>query len=268
MGILISVIMGVYNAADTVCISLAAIKQQSINDIELIVCDDCSTDGTWEILTSAKREFNISVLLRNEVNKGLAYSLNRCIEHSHGEFIARMDADDWCEPERLEKQMIFLNEHNDFDLVGTQCLFVDDDGKKYEFKKPVIPDANVLPLSNPFVHPTVMIRRSSFDKLGGYTVSKKTRRCEDLELWYRFFYLGFKGYNLQEYLYYKKRGKDSYRRRKFRYGIDMFIIHIRGMRKLHMKWYKYFLALKPIISSMVPRRVMILYHKIVFTQMK
>lgn len=261
---MISVIMGVFNAVDTIRKSLESIKEQTVRDIELIVCDDCSTDGTWELLQTIKDEYRINVLLRNEVNCGLAYSLNRCIEYSHGEFIARMDADDWCKPERLEKQLNFLRNHEEYDLVGTLCMFVYDDGTEHRFEKPEIPTKDILPLTNPFIHPTILIRRTSMDKLGWYTVSKHTLRCEDLDLWYRFFYLRMNGYNIQEFLYYKKQGLDNYKKRKIKYGIDIFVVHVKGIKLLNMKWYKYILAFKPIFSSMVSKRMMMFYHKLIY----
>jgi len=265
---MISVIMATYNNANLICIALESINKQSLDDVELIVCDDCSTDGTWELLQQVKEKFNISILLRNPINKGLAYSLNRCIQYSHGDYIARMDADDWCECNRLEKELVFLKNHKEYDLVGTLCMFVYDDDKKYKFKKPEIPDKSILPLKNPFIHPTIMIRRYALDKLGGYTVSTHTRRCEDLDLWYRFFELGLKGYNIQEYLYYKKQSIDNYKKRTVKDSINIFFTHINGIKRLNMKWYKYLLAIKPILSSIIPNRIMILYHRTIFGQIK
>ena len=179
-----------------------------------------------------------------------------------------MDADDWCKPERLEKQLNFLKSHEEYDLVGTLCMFVYDDGTEYKFKKPEIPTKDILPLTNPFIHPTNMIRRTAIDKLGGYTVSKHTLRCEDLDLWYRFFYLDMKGYNIQEYLYYKRQGIKNYKQRKFKNAIDIFLVHINGIKLLDLKWYKYFLALKPVLSSIIPKKMMILYHKVIFNKNK
>lgn len=259
----ISILMGVYNAESSVESAVLSIEQQTVTDFEFLICDDGSTDGTWNLLCCLSDQFENIVLLRNEYHKGLAYSLNRCIEVSRGTYFARMDADDTCLPDRFEQQLKFLEAHPEFDLVGTQCIFVYDDGKKYFFDKPEYPTADVLPLKTPFVHPTVMFRRRVFEKLGGYNVSEQTMRCEDLELWYRFFNAGLKGYNLQSYLYNKRQGKVNYQQRTFRYGFDIFKVHISGMKMLHMKWYRYLLAVKPIISSIVPKRIMMIYHKII-----
>ena len=261
---MISVIMGVYNEVDSILTALDSLKHQTIKDIELVVCDDCSTDGSWELLQTIKDEYRINVLLRNEVNCGLAYSLNRCIKHSSGEYIARMDADDWCISERLEKQLTFLIKHTEFDLVGTQCILVDNYGNKYQFNKPETPNMDILPLTNPFIHPTIMARRYVFELLGGYTVSKRTKCCEDLELWYRFFELNLKGYNIQEYLYYKNRNKKKRKIDRIKIGFDIFFVNIYGMKKLDMKWYKYFFAIKPILTALIPQKIMWLYRKCVF----
>lgn len=127
-----------------------------------------------------------------------------------------------------------------------------------------MPTGKELPLKSPFAHPTVLMRRYVLERLGGYSVEKYTRRCEDLELWYRFFAMGMKGYNLPQYLYIKKQGLEDYRRRKVIHGVEMFFIHLRGLRMLHSPAYKYVLAVKPVVSAMIPKRIMMKYHKLVF----
>lgn len=260
----ISVLMGVYNAQASIAGAVLTIEEQTEKNIEFIICDDGSVDGTYELLQDFEKKYDNIILLRNSENMGLAYALNRCLALSTGEFIARMDADDRCMPERFRRQKLFLESHPEYDLVGSGMIMVDDKGKKTYSKDLREPTDKVLPLSVPFSHPTVLMHRRVLESLGGYKVEKYTRKCEDLELWYRFFDLGMKGYNLPEYLYIKTQGLTDYKRRKVIYGCEMFFIHLRGLKLLKAPFYRYLLAVKPIISAAVPKKLMMKYHGIKF----
>jgi len=256
----VSVIMAVYNEENYIEKAVLSIERQTIHDIELIVCDDASSDKTYRILIELKKKFSNIVLIRNKSNMGLAYSLNRCIEIANGEYLARMDADDVSLPERIEKQLLFLEKNTEYDLVGCQYIMRDNNCQLYS-RKLTIPSEKVLPLDVPFAHPTILIRSSSMKKLNGYLVSKHTRRCEDLEMWYRFFSLEMKGYNLPEYLYLKKQDKSDYKRKTIRYGIDIFLVNIYGLKLIRAEWFRFALACKSLITVIVPSGVIIHYHK-------
>ena len=104
---LISVLMGVYNCADTLEEAVQCMIDQSYTNWELIMCDDCSTDNTLQVaLSLASKDSRIRVL-RNEENQTLAPTLNKCLDVAQGEYIARMDGDDICPPERFEKELDF-----------------------------------------------------------------------------------------------------------------------------------------------------------------
>lgn len=260
----VSVIMAVYNEEEYVEKAVMSLLQQTLNNIEIVICDDSSTDSSYDILIRLANRFSNIILIRNETNMGLAYSLNRCIELSHGEFLARMDADDISLPRRLEKQLFFLEKHTEYDLVGCQYIMFDENNNQLYSHKKSEPTEKVLPLDVPFAHPTILIRADSMRILGGYVVSKRTRRCEDLELWYRFFAAGMAGYNFNEYLYLKKQDISDYKNRKFRYGVDIFCVNIKGLTLIKADWIRYFFAIKSLIVSVVPKRLMIEYHKLRF----
>lgn len=97
----ISVIMGVYNGADRVDEAIASIRVQTFTDWEFIICDDASTDNTWEKLVEWSKIDSRIVPIRNEKNMKLAATLNKCLEHASGSYIARMDDDDYSYPWRL-----------------------------------------------------------------------------------------------------------------------------------------------------------------------
>ena len=104
----VSVIMGVYNGEKTLNRAIESICAQTFTDWELIICDDCSNDGTEKLLQKWCQTEPRIISLRNEKNCRLAASLNRCLERASGEYIARMDDDDVSFPERFEIQSLFL----------------------------------------------------------------------------------------------------------------------------------------------------------------
>ena len=115
----ISIIMSVYNCEETIRESIDSILAQTYTEWEFVICNDCSTDGTQEILDDYKQRFpERFILIRNQTNMRLAYSLNQCLQYVTGYFVARMDGDDYCAPDRFEKQIRFL-ESRGFQHVGT-----------------------------------------------------------------------------------------------------------------------------------------------------
>ena len=105
----VSVIMGIYNCEKTLSDAIDSIINQTYSDWELIMCDDGSTDNTYQIATKYSEKDNRITVIKNDTNSGLAFSLNHCLKYAKGEYVARMDADDISLPNRFEKQVAFLN---------------------------------------------------------------------------------------------------------------------------------------------------------------
>ena len=260
----ISVIMGVYNNEDTLRESIDSILNQTIDDWEFVICDDCSTDNTFQILENYKKKFPEKfVILKNVKNSRLAASLNHCLKHTSGKYIARMDGDDISVPNRLEKLSCFLDQHHEYQVVGSQMQAFDENDEKGIKNIIERPDKYTMRYSTPFIHATIMMRKSAYDTIGGYRVAKETRRCEDADMWFRFFAAGFSGYNIQEPLYKVREDIDAFKRRKFIYGLELLSVCLKGFRMLHypIKFYPY--LLKPLISSMMPSFLMKKYHEII-----
>ena len=115
----ISVIMSVYNGANYMKTGIESILNQSFSDWEFIICDDGSTDNTFQIMEEYAKKDKRIVLLKNENNMGLSYSLNKCIEISKSNILARQDADDESMSDRFEKQLKFVLDHPEYAIVGT-----------------------------------------------------------------------------------------------------------------------------------------------------
>lgn len=211
---LVSIIMSAFNSAPTISDALTSIASQTYNPWELIVCDDASTDDTYKILSKFEQAHPGQVsLLQNDTNSKLAYSLNRCLTHASGDFVARMDADDKCLPNRLEMQVEYLQQNPEVDLVGSAMRRFDITGLHDVVRLEYAPDRNSMIRGVCFAHATIMARTEVFRSLGGYVDVDRTLRCEDLDLWFRFHAKGFTGRNLPEALYLVREDKAAVRRR-------------------------------------------------------
>lgn len=259
----VSVIMGIYNCSDYLPYAIDSIISQTYSDWELILCDDASTDNTYEVADQYRQKYpNKIIILKNENNSKLSYTLNRCLEYATGKYIARMDGDDKCLPERFERQIAFLKEHPDIDLVGTSMQCFDDSGLGRINYSVESPDYYTLSRALPFHHATIMTYKYVYDKLGGYTVSSRTVRGQDYDLWFRFYHEGFKGDNLSEPLYLVREDANAIRRRKVKYRINGMKTTIYGYRLLGYPWWW---AIRPISKSLlkcvIPASLMELYRK-------
>ncbi len=253
--------MGIYNAEETLRCALDSILSQTYFDWELIICDDGSTDGSYEIAQEFFRKYPEKIiLLHHDTNEGLASSLNDCLAVARGEYIARMDADDESLPNRFHRQMAYLESHPDVDLVGCAMrVFCGDEdwGVISPRERPTKLD---LGGSVPFPHPTILARRRVFDELKGYKVSALTRRCEDRELWYRFFEAGFTGVNLQEVLYRFRNGLEAIHRRNLKERWHGFLVSVAGIHRLSLPTSFYLLAFLRLLRGFVPTRMMRWYQ--------
>lgn len=198
----VSVIMSCYNCSKTLEKAIDSILAQTYTNWVMICCDDGSKDNTLNILKEYQRRYpDKFVIIKNERNKKLPYSLNHCLKYVKTELIARMDADDWSMPERFEKQVTFLCEHPEYDLVGTGVQVFADNEILTTIIQPLVPVPEDMLHCNCFSHATIMTYKRVYDALGGYTFDADVERCEDLDLWSRFFEAGFHGYNLPDGLY-------------------------------------------------------------------
>lgn len=113
---LISIALPAYNAKDYIAECLDSLLAQTYQNFEIILIDDCSTDGTADVVatyTDSRIRY-----FKNEKNSGIVYSLNKAYALCRGAYIARMDADDRCMPDRLEKQIKYLQQHKDIGIVA------------------------------------------------------------------------------------------------------------------------------------------------------
>jgi glycosyltransferase involved in cell wall biosynthesis len=182
---LISVITAAYNCESTIERSVSSVLGQTFGDYEHILVDDGSTDRTWAFARAlALSDSRIRVF--RQPNGGSAAARNRAIAEARGEFIAILDADDVCSPDRFEVQAAFLRQFPEVDVLGSGATLIDSGSRPIGSSMPASGHdelvANIYRRC-PFIHSTVMARRSFFSRTGGYDVA--LRRCQDYDLWLR-----------------------------------------------------------------------------------
>ncbi len=264
---IVSVIMSIYNQQNREQLekSVRSVLEQSFSEFEFIIYNDGSNETVSAYLKEFEALDNRIVLINNPKNHGLAYSLNTCIDVAKGKYLARMDDDDICMPHRLLTQVQFMEKHPEISYIGCNALLVDDKGVWGERKMPENPGKQDFLKYSPFIHPTVMIRRSVFDGTAAYKASKDTWRCEDYELFMRLWKLGHRGCNLQESLFYYREDRSSYKKRKFKYRLDEMKLRYRNFKEMGMLWpLGWVQVLRPLIAAFVPSFLILgikkLYH--------
>lgn len=258
----ISIIMGVLNAEPRLDSSIESILRQTYENWEFIICDDGSTDNTYEKLEEWARKDSRIIPIKNEKNMGLASALNHCLKYVTGEYVARMDDDDWSYPERFEKQIAFLETHKEFDFVSSAIDLYD--GKKitgFQNVLAVEPKKEDFLWNSPFVHPATMFRRESIMKVNGYRIAKEIRRTEDIDLFMRMYAAGMKGYNIPEALLRYYVTTSAMKKRKYKYRIDEVIVRYKGFKMLGLLPKGWIYVIKPLVVGLLPKSIVVKMQK-------
>ena len=192
----ITVLMPAYNAGRYIREAISSVLAQTYQNFELLIINDGSTDDTASVVLS----FNDpKIVLVNKQHEGIAQTLNTGLRMADGYYVARFDADDICMPDRLEKQLNFLNDHPDYVLVGSDAEYILENGD-FLFNFKCIAHSNEEVQQNmyvycPFVHSSVMYKRDAVIRAGGYDAH--AHHFEDYLLWTRLAEMG-KMQNLRE----------------------------------------------------------------------
>ncbi len=182
----ISVILPVYNSAGYLSQAIDSLLNQTFPNFELLIINDGSTDGTEKII-QLYTDSRI-IYIENESNKGLIDTLNKGIELAKGKYIARMDADDICLPERFQKQFDLLEANSSTAVVGCHVSFINENGAvtgdwKTDLQTVTYPAIKQKMIwENCVAHPTVMMRADIIKK---YPYHQNQRNIEDYDLWLR-----------------------------------------------------------------------------------
>ena len=181
---LVTVFTPVYNLEKYISETINSILSQTFTDFEYILIDDCSTDGSIMIIES----FNDPRirLIKNTSNQGISYNRNLAIEEAQGKYLAMIDGDDLAFPERLKKQMEFLEKNPDYGIIGTEVININKKGKQlgnvieYNIPDDEIPSRMLF--SNYIATSSTMIRLSELSEI---RFKKEFVVAEDYEVWIR-----------------------------------------------------------------------------------
>ena len=151
---------------------------------------------------------------------GLNHTLNRCLKVASGKYIARMDADDRCSPDRFEVELEALETEPDIAIVSTDMEFFDETGTWGYIQHPSYPQKADFIRESPFCHAPCMVRKMAYDRVGGYSESTRLLRVEDYHLWYKMYLAGFQGKNIGKSYYQMRDDRSALARRKFKYRLN------------------------------------------------
>lgn len=214
---MISILMPAYNAASYLEDSINSILNQSYQDFELLVCDDCSTDNTWEIMLSIQ-DPRLRVF-QNKENQGYLKTSNFLVAHAIGEYISFQDADDLSVPDRFTKLKKYLTDNN-LDLVGSYCGVIRNGEEilstiKYSMTFDEIQKDLIAKPHPPFCGSSVLVKSSVISRCGLYDIEFNRIGAEDYDWIYRVALAGFKLGNISESLYLYRQHNQSVSRLNF-----------------------------------------------------
>lgn len=223
----VSIILPVRNAERTLQIAIESIINQTYKHFECIIINDNSTDATPEILAQvSKQEKRIRCF--NNSSVGIVSALNFGISVANGSFIARMDADDYSHPTRLEKQIEYFNKHPEIDFCGTKVAFTGNKKSSggyahyVNWTNTLVSTEDIMLkrfVESPFAHPCMMFRKSNVENFGGYAEGDFP---EDYELWLRWMEAGLKPGKVDEILFDWADPPERLSRSDLRYSIESF----------------------------------------------
>lgn len=196
----ISLIMSVYNGEDYLAETIDSVLSQTFTEWEFIIINDCSTDKTSQMLEEYAAKDNRIKVHTNETNLRLPSSLNKALSLAQGKYVARMDADDICMPDRLQKQYDFMESNPQIDL--SSCRFMTLKNGVYSSggcggKGDNESIKALLLVTNPILHPGIIAKAEVIKELG---YDKNFTCTEDMELWTRFVLNNKRVEILSEYL--------------------------------------------------------------------
>ena len=260
---MISVVMSVYNSETYLKEAIDSILHQTFTDFEFLIIDDFSTDNSRKILELYSRKDDRIKIFTNKENFGLTKNLNKLLRYAKGEYIARMDADDISELNRFERQVDFLENNKNIDIVGTFSRNINQNGE--------ITGSRILPITHtdiikllpklcPMSHPSVFFRKDRVEKIGFY--NEKHKRSQDYDMWFRAAAAGLEFHNIPEFLL-KYRMDDTYVSRKsFKDSWNDFKIILKGYNYINLPFYKYHFSLLTLASALTPAFLLPVLRKI------
>jgi len=228
----------------------------------VLVKDGLLTDELNSVVTAFSNQYESLVIIENQANLGLSESLNKGLKACRYELVARMDTDDICKEERFEKQIDFMLKHEDVDVLGTWAKKIDNSGNV--FGNLTVPtthsEIHKLIWTCPFIHPTVMFKKTSILKVGSYNADAGPRQ-DDYDLWFRCAFDGLKFANIPEYLLFYRFNDDTVLKNNYKVGLARAKVGYKGLRRLKKGPLAYLGVTVPLIRSLLPYPLNVWFYK-------
>ncbi len=255
----ISVAMGVLYRRESLTLlqrSIESILNQTFANFEFLICDDGSLWEAQKIVEIYAEKDERIKLVRPGDKLDLASKLNCCLQKAKGEYIARMDDDDYSFSERLEKQVQLLDENPEIAFVGSNVKL--NRGGKIcgERVLPEYPQVKDFYMTQPYIHPALMFRKEAVRNVGGYSERKWQYLCEDYDLLLKLYARGYRGMNLQESLLEYTIPITAKGNRRMRHRLNEAITRYERFGELGALPRALPYVLKPLVVGLLPEKLM------------
>jgi glycosyltransferase EpsE len=246
---MVSVLMCCFNSQNYLRFSIESILNQTFNEFEFIIIDDCSTDDSYNIILNYSELDKRIKVFRNNNNLGLTKSLNLGLSYCLYDLVFRMDADDVAIFNRLEIQSKYFYSKK-LDILGGYSMEL---GYNKIRKMPLnlVGIKKSLVFKNPIIHPSVCYSKAKILSVGGY--SEKYPKMQDYDLWFKAISSGFIIENMPEILIYYRVNSNIKIKNTFRYRLIESEIRFNGLRKLNLPIFYYFTILIPFFLLIIPK---------------
>jgi glycosyltransferase involved in cell wall biosynthesis len=261
---ILTILITVFNSQDTLDRCFHSINEQTYSNFKIVCVSDCPTDNSMLILKKWQNKFgkNKFTLVQNEKNLGVSKSSNIGLNLIFTKYTARIDSDDWWDKEKLEKQIKFLENNQEYGIIGSNYINV----YKGIYNKMYAPESDseikgTIGRKNPFGHSTVVYQTDLAKKIGGY--SENIKYGSDYELWMKFF-VETKFYNFQDFLCYREisdSGISIFRNRER--TIQCIKTRVKYIKKYRLSLFNYLHLLPIIISLAIPENIKKIKRKMI-----
>lgn len=248
---LVSVIIACFNAEPYIDSCLESLVAQTYDNLEIVICDDASTDESYKKLLNWKEKDNRITLIRNQTNSYAAASRNNCIAFCHGDYIMLQDIDDVSAKNRVEILLQEFEKSPEIAIISSAVYWFKTSPKeiiKIRMTRPKYPTKWSMVKGMALSHPASMIKKEAIDAVCGYRVAEETRRCQDYDMFMQMYAKGFRGKNIDTPLYFYRVDEANYKRRTFKARVGEFKIRLRGYRAMGMLPWAYPFAFIPFVA--------------------
>lgn len=255
-----SILMSVYHRDSSEYLDQALKSiwdEQTLRPSQIVIVKDGGLNAglAFTIEQWKSRLNDVLTIVDLENNVGLGAALNEGLKYCQCELVARMDADDVCAVDRMEKQISFMDANPDIDILGGYATEIDFLGRKGGTRKMPLSHSGIVDALwlCPLIHPTVMFRRDEIVSLGGY--DSRLRRRQDYELWFRCAKAGLRFSNLPEVLLYYRFDSLSHNKQPAKLALLQGKIGFKGATELGLPIWKRLACFIPFLRSLLPRSI-------------